>query len=84
LPNGNSYYVPAVDLNLSDTINIEQEDQTMFASFLDWIANYNEYILSSWNDSNKISDELNSAWDLPEDQALDIVEEFVNIEETMQ
>jgi len=56
----------------------------MFASFLDWIASYNEYILSSWNDSNKISDELNSAWDLPEDQALDIVEEFVNIEETMQ
>ena len=84
LPNGNSYYVPAVDLNLSDTINIEQEDQTMFASFLEWITNYNEYILSSWNDSNKISDELNSAWDLPEDQALDIVEEFVNIEETMQ
>jgi len=84
LPNGSSYYVPAVDLDMSNALSIEESDQTMFASFLDWITNYNEYILSSWNDSNKQSDELNSAWDLPEDQARDIVEEFVNIEETIQ
>jgi len=84
LPNGNSYYVPAVDLNLSDTLTIEESNQTMFASFLDWIENYNEYILSSWNDSNKVGDELNSAWDLPDDQALDVVEQFINVEETIQ
>jgi len=84
LPNGNSYYVPAVDLNLSDTLTIEESNQTMFASFLDWIENYNEYILSSWNDSNKMGDELNSAWDLPDDQALDVVEQFINVEETIQ
>ena len=52
LPNGNSYYVPAVDLNLLEMLTIEESNQTMFASFLDWIENYNEYILSSWNDSN--------------------------------
>ena len=84
LPNGNSYYVPDVDLDLSETLNIEEDNQTMFASFLDWIENYNEYILSSWNDSNKVSGELNSAWDLPDDQALDVVEQFVNVEETIQ
>jgi hypothetical protein len=84
LPNGNSYYVPAVDLNLSETLTIEESNQTMFASFIDWIANYNEYILSSWNDSNKVGDELNSAWDLPDDQALDVVEQFINVEETIQ
>ena len=84
LPNGNSYYVPDVDLNLSETLNIEEDNQTMFASFLDWIENYNEYILSSWNDSNRVSGELNSAWDLPDDQALDVVEQFVNVEETIQ
>ena len=84
LPNGNSYYVPAVDLNLLETLTIEESNQTMFASFLDWIENYNEYILSSWNDSNKVGDELNSAWDLPDDQAIDVVEQFINVEETIQ
>jgi len=84
LPNGNSYYVPDVELDMSDTINIEESDQTVFASFLDWIKNYNEYILSSWSDNNRHSNELNSAWDLPDDQALDIVEEFVNIESTTE
>ena len=84
LPNGNSYYVPAVDLNLLETLTIEESNQTMFASFLDWIDNYNEYILSSWNDSNKVGDELNSAWDLPDDQAIDVVEQFINVEETIQ
>jgi len=84
LPNGNSYYVPDVELDMSDTINIEESDQTMFASFLDWITNYNEYILSSWSDNNRHGNELNSAWDLPDDQALNIVEEFVNIESTVE
>lgn len=81
LPNGNSYYVPVAELNMSDTLSIEESDQSIFASFLDWITNYNEYILSAWNDSNRQSNELNSAWDLPDDQALDVVEEFVNIED---
>ena len=84
LPNGNSYYVPAVELNMSDVIGIEESDQTLFASFLDWITNYNEYIVSSWNECNRRSNELNSAWDLPDDQALNIVEEFVNIESTTE
>ena len=81
LPNGNSYYVPAVELNMSSTLNIEESDQSTFTSFLDWITSYNEYIISAWNDSNRQSNELNSAWDLPDDQALDVVEEFVNIED---
>lgn len=84
LPNGNSYFVPDVDLNLSKPLTIEESDQTMFADFLEWIENYNEYIISSWTEQSREGDELNSAWDLPDEQAQDIVEEFVNIEETIQ
>ena len=86
LPNGNSYYVPAVDLDLSDTITIKESDQTTFTSFLAWVTNYNEYIISAWNDSNgaRHGDELNAAWDLPDDQARDVVEEFVNIEDNTE
>ena len=84
LPNGNSYFVPDVDFNLSKPLTIEESDQTMFADFLEWIENYNEYIISSWTEQSREGDELNSAWDLPDEQAQDIVEEFVNIEETIQ
>ena len=69
---------------MSDVISIEESDQAMFASFLDWITSYNEYIVSSWNECNRRSNETNSAWDLPDDQALNIVEEFVNIENTTE
>jgi hypothetical protein len=83
LPNGNAYYVPVVDLDMSDAITIEESDQAIFASFLAWVTNYNEYIISSWNDSKRHGNELNSAWDLPDTQARDVVAEFVNVEDSM-
>ena len=46
LPNGNSFFVPVVSLNVSDTINISAEDQNMFGDFLSWIDNYNSYIVN--------------------------------------
>ena len=84
LPNGNSYYIPSVELNMSDTLLIEPSDQAIFKDFLEWINNYNEYILSAWNDNTSSNDEVSAAWDLPDDQALDIVEDFVNIGDEME
>lgn len=80
LPNGNSFYVPNVELDMFNTINIDESDQSTFSEFLNWITNYNEYILSSWEEHSFASDEIEKAWDLPDEQARDIVEEFVNIE----
>ena len=75
LPNGNSYYVPSVDLNMSETIDIETSDQTMFSDFLSWIKNYNEYIISAWEDRSK--EEFTP-------QTLGAIEEFVNIEDSRE
>jgi hypothetical protein len=84
LPNGNSYYVPEVDFDMADVLTIDDSDQTTLSSFLEWVTNYNKYIISAWNDITKRGNELNSAWDLPDDQALSVVEEFVDIENSKE
>ena len=50
LPNGNSYFVPVVSLDVSKTLDVTQEDQTIFADFLAWLDNYNNYILNMWSE----------------------------------
>ena len=57
LPNGNSFYVPTVSLDLSKTLGIEEAEQDRFSDFVLWIKNYNEYISSEWNDKAKDSEE---------------------------
>tara|TARA_R100001082_G_scaffold109219_1_gene85929 strand:+ start:585 stop:1493 length:909 start_codon:yes stop_codon:yes gene_type:complete len=59
LPNGSQFYLPTSTLNLSEKISLSDTDQTMFADFLSWIENYNQYIVSEWNEqaSQKSVDE---------------------------
>ena len=70
LPNGNSFYVPTVSLDLSKTLDVEEKDQDRFADFVLWIKNYNEYISSEWNLKAKASDE-----------EVATVESFIDIED---
>jgi hypothetical protein len=49
LPNGNSFYLPIVSLNLSNTIEITKEDEERFIDYMAWVENYNEYIISMYN-----------------------------------
>jgi len=70
LPNGSSFYVPTVSLDLSKTLEIKEEEQDRFSDFVLWIKNYNEYISSEWNLKAKASDE-----------EVATVESFVDIED---
>jgi len=45
---GASFYVPVASLDVSNVIELTQEDHTLFADFLAWIDNYNNYIVSAW------------------------------------
>jgi len=45
------YYVPAYTLNLSESIELEEADQQRFSDFIDWIGNYNQYIVDAHNKS---------------------------------
>mgnify|MGYP003110260517 FL=1 len=71
LPNGNSFFVPVVSLNVSDTINISAEDQNMFGDFLSWIDNYNSYIVNQW--AEKANDKM-------EDGDAEVLDDLVDIE----
>jgi len=48
MPNGNSFFVPVVSLNIHDVIDVTPDDNNMFTDFLSWVDNYNSYISNAW------------------------------------
>jgi hypothetical protein len=71
LPNGNSFYVPVVSLDLSKTLDITDNEHKMFSDFMSWIDNYNSYISSAW--SEKANSQIG-------DDEMDIVDDLVDVE----
>lgn len=71
LPNGNSFFLPTVSLNLNNTLPIEEGEHTMFSDFLSWVENYNTYILNTW--AEKATEQM-------EDDDIDVVDDLVDIE----
>ena len=58
MPNGNSFFVPVVSLNIHDVIDVTPDDNNMFTDFLAWVDNYNSYISNAWaeNANAKLED----------------------------
>tara|TARA_E500000305_G_scaffold109493_1_gene114618 strand:+ start:694 stop:1602 length:909 start_codon:yes stop_codon:yes gene_type:complete len=51
LASGAVFYLPSPTLDLSSTIEVGDDDQTMFSNLMLWIKNYNDYILNQWNEN---------------------------------
>ena len=71
LPNGNAFYLPKCDVDTSNQISIGEKDQDMFADFMAWVQNYNDYINSEWD--------KRSASKSSEDY-MEVVDTFVDVE----
>ena len=71
IPTGASFYVPVASLDVSNTIELTEEDQVLFGDFMAWIDNYNNYIVNAW------SEKANSKM---EDDDVDVVDDIVDIE----
>jgi hypothetical protein len=71
LPNGNSFYLPEVSLDLANSLDMDNDTQETFANFLAWITNYNEYITNTWNEKVHTKEEVD----------VETVSEFVDISE---
>ena len=71
LPNGNSFYLPQVSLDVTKTIELSDDDQQTFSNFLSWIQNYNEYIMKEW--------EQNTGKDIAKED-IDTVNNFIDID----
>ena len=48
LPNGNSFYLPVTSLDVTNVVELTQDDQEKFADFMSWVQNYNEYIINAY------------------------------------
>ncbi len=60
LPSGNSFYLPLASMDVTETIDLTQDDQEKFADFMAWVQNYNEYIINTYAEkaTSKHDDEL--------------------------
>ena len=60
LQTGGSFFLPDPSLDLTQSLDITDQDQTRFSEFLEWIKSYNEYVMSAWDEkkgSNSSADE---------------------------
>ena len=58
IPTGAVFYLPVVSLDVSSTMELTEKEQNMFADFMQWVQNYNEYIINAWSDkANNFNDE---------------------------
>jgi len=71
IPTGKSFYVPVVSLNVTNTIELTEEDQSLFGDFMSWVDNYNNYIINAW------SEKANA--DVDEDEQ-EIIDDIVDVE----
>ena len=71
IPTGASFYVPVASLDVSNTIELTEEDQVLFGDFMSWIDNYNNYIIKAW------AEKANSKM---EDDDVDVIDDLVDIE----
>ena len=51
LPNCNSYFLPELELDITNSLDLDAEAQEVLTNFLAWIANYNEYISNAWDEN---------------------------------
>ena len=49
LPNGNVFYLPVSTLDISNKVDLSDDDQVIFGDFMSWIQNYNQYIVGEWD-----------------------------------
>ena len=70
LPNGENFYVPRVQLDLKNKLELTESDQETFTNFLDWIKDHNTYVLGKW-DENNVQD--------VDDSTKDLVNEFIDV-----
>jgi hypothetical protein len=58
LPNGNSFYLPTTSLDVTNMVELTQDDQGKFADFMAWVTNYNEYIINTYAEKASSSNDV--------------------------
>lgn len=53
IPTGAVFYLPVVSLDVTTTLDLTDKEQGTFGDFMQWVNNYNEYIIGAW--ANKVN-----------------------------
>lgn len=48
IPTGAVFYLPVVSLDVTTTLDLTDKEQGTFGDFMQWVNNYNEYIIGAW------------------------------------
>ena len=75
IPTGAVFYLPVVSLDVSSTLELTETEQSMFADFMQWVQNYNEYIINAWTDKANSHDD---------DDDLAIVDGIIDVDEEVE
>ena len=70
LPTGATFYVPVVNLDTQNSLEVTPEDQGVFKEFMEYIENFNTWVLSEWD---------KAAHGEPEEDD-SVVEEFITVD----
>lgn len=70
LPTGSTFYVPVVNLDTQNNLEVTPEDQGVFKEFMEYIENFNTWVLSEWD---------KAAHGEPEEDD-GVVEEFITVD----
>lgn len=73
IPTGASYFVPVSSLDVTETLEIADAEHALFADFMSWVDNYNNYIVNAWSEKVKSASPM-------DDEDVETVEGFVDIE----
>jgi len=71
IPTGASYFVPVASLDVSHTVDLSDQDQSLFGDFMAWVDNYNNYIINAW------AEKANSHM---EEDDVNVVDDIVDID----
>ena len=52
LPTGASFFLPTANVDFTNQIDLTEGDQQKFSDFIEWINNYNDYIVNAWNEGS--------------------------------
>ena len=57
IPTGAVFYLPVVSLDVTKTLELTDKEQAMFGDFMQWVNNYNEYIINAWTEKANSRDD---------------------------
>lgn len=72
--NGDKYYLPVTSIDLTNVIELTEDDDEIIENIISWVDNYNTYVNNAWTE--KARKEMSIS-----DEDVDVVNDFIDIDD---